>query len=225
MEPRKKGALPMVARATGSDLWDGAVSLGALWASLPGLPASPNFAEDNPSALRLVRSLFSDAPIGGSLSSSLSAMAGLQLGRRFDSREEEIEAVGAVLEAYPTAMGWGPASGFVSTGQGGPPPIWLTWRSESESGSGFQAVESIAEEWNGSLYLRPGLGENQAVPSQLVTWWGILLALSSIARYQPVLWRAALDIDASPTANALEEGLHRASQRLPDLILSALESA
>jgi len=49
-----------------------------------------------------------------------------------------------------------------------------------------------------------------------------LLALSTLARYEPVIWRNPLDIDKSPIAHMLEAPLDRAEERLPELILKAI---
>lgn len=53
-------------------------------------------------------------------------------------------------------------------------------------------------------------------------WWVLLYGLSSIARYDPELWVAVLDVDGSDQAVPIEDTLNEALDALPDLILAAL---
>jgi hypothetical protein len=55
-----------------------------------------------------------------------------------------------------------------------------------------------------------------------MTWWAALLALASLARYEPAAWRAALDVDRSSVAVLLEQVLDVAHEQLPELLLAAL---
>jgi hypothetical protein len=55
-----------------------------------------------------------------------------------------------------------------------------------------------------------------------MTWWAVLLGLSSLARYEPARWQKALDIDQSTAAAALEEVLDVAQERVPSLLYEAL---
>ena len=58
-----------------------------------------------------------------------------------------------------------------------------------------------------------------------MTWWAVLLALSSLARYEPGLWREALDVDGSASAVALQALLEEGQRRVPELLLEALTAA
>lgn len=53
-------------------------------------------------------------------------------------------------------------------------------------------------------------------------WWALLLGLSSLARYDPARWTAAIDLDASDLAVSFERVLDIAEQRVPARILEAL---
>jgi hypothetical protein len=53
-------------------------------------------------------------------------------------------------------------------------------------------------------------------------WWVLLFALSSVARYDPELWIAALDVNQSQQAVPIEAALAEALIVLPELILAAL---
>jgi hypothetical protein len=52
-------------------------------------------------------------------------------------------------------------------------------------------------------------------------WWLLLFGLSSVARYDPELWVAALDLSLRP-AVPIEATLDEALVAIPGLILSAL---
>jgi hypothetical protein len=54
-------------------------------------------------------------------------------------------------------------------------------------------------------------------------WWLLLFGLSSVARYDPELWVAELDVNApEKNAVAIEAALEAALTALPELILEAL---
>ena len=55
-----------------------------------------------------------------------------------------------------------------------------------------------------------------------MTWWLVLHALSNLARYQPVAWTAATDLNRSSMATALERALDIALEAIPHLLLEAL---
>jgi hypothetical protein len=59
-------------------------------------------------------------------------------------------------------------------------------------------------------------------PLPVMLWWGLLLGLSSLARYEPAAWSSSLDLDASEAAVALERALDVAEERVPIRILEAL---
>jgi hypothetical protein len=99
----------------------------------------------------------------------------------------------------------------------------LTWRLEDAEGRrGYRAIEEVATQAGDYFYLRPTLGVDGGEITILMTWWAALFALSSLARYQPAAWQAALDVDSSSVAVLLEDALDRAQDRLPELLLAAL---
>ncbi|WP_409497004.1 YaaC family protein [Amycolatopsis sp. cmx-11-12] len=59
-------------------------------------------------------------------------------------------------------------------------------------------------------------------PHPLMLWWALLLGLSSLTRYEPAAWSAAIDLDASELAVPLEQVLEIAEDRLPARILESL---
>jgi hypothetical protein len=63
---------------------------------------------------------------------------------------------------------------------------------------------------------------NGACPFPLLLWWALLLGLSSIARYEPAAWTAAIDLDGSDLAVSFERVLDVAGERVPIRILQSL---
>jgi hypothetical protein len=59
-------------------------------------------------------------------------------------------------------------------------------------------------------------------PMPLMLWWALLIGLSSLARYRPAAWTAAIDLDQSALAVSLERVLDVATARLPWRIFQAL---
>lgn len=89
-----------------------------------------------------------------------------------------------------------------------------------------EVLDRIAPQyrWLGRRWLVPSLDGTSAPPHPLLTWWAVLVALSSLARYQPVAWTRALDPDTSQLAVQLERVLDEALAALPQLVLDALMS-
>ena len=138
-----------------------------------------------------------------------------------DARRAAMEKL---LGPYGRATGWGIASGIRYSA--GRPCIALGWPVEDEKGQrGYRALETVATQVGEHFYLRPTLGPRDGEVSLLMTWWAALLALSSLARYEPSHWRAAIDVDASRDGVALQEILDVALQRVPELLYEALVEA
>jgi hypothetical protein len=74
----------------------------------------------------------------------------------------------------------------------------------------------------GRRWLRPAIESDSPPPSPLMTWWAVLFTLSMLARYQPVAWVEALDVDASRVATTLERVLRKAMDAIPQLVFEAL---
>jgi len=222
-----RGAVRLVAHATGSETWQGALTLGELWASLPELPAVPALCGSAHQSLEIAREIFPPtATVATNINSwmgGFTTTAGLRLSERPSDPEELEAAVAEALAPYPRAAGWSLANMWTTNTFGSEPsPVWLSWCYEDDGQRVHTAVELLTESYGGSMYFRPGLGAGANIPSPLITWWGMLLALSRIARYEPVEWRAALDIDRSAVAWTLERGLTLAQERIPELVLEAV---
>ena len=106
---------------------------------------------------------------------------------------------------------------------GGRPCIALTWQfDDGEGGQGFKVLDTVATRLGDCYYLRPTLGRDDGEVNLLMTWWAALLALSSLARYEPARWQRALNVDRPGVGAALEEILDTAQERVPELLFDAL---
>jgi hypothetical protein len=72
-----------------------------------------------------------------------------------------------------------------------------------------------------SAWLIPVLSSGDTLPPILL-WWCLLQALSSLARYHPAEWTAALDPDRSRWAVSIEKALRIGLDVLPRLVLLTL---
>lgn len=70
-------------------------------------------------------------------------------------------------------------------------------------------------------YALPGIAGGES-PLPLMLWWALLIGLSSLARYHPAIWTAAIDRDSSELAVPLERVLDVAQERVPKRILESL---
>lgn len=234
---RPAGALGVVARAIKSEMWTDSVPLGALWASLPELPYDDSLCVPEPGVLEVL-------PDGGSspylFNYGVQAMGvwppgnwswsgAVKLASPAPENRDELHAsLEELLKPYPRAAGWSLAadasigitvSNSTTAVRGDPCLVWLRWTHDDGT---RMVVELVAESYDDRLFSRPGISAEAALPSPLVTWWGVLLALSMHARYDPVGWRRALDIDGSPIGWTLERALTLAQTRIPQLVLDAL---
>ncbi len=212
-DARKGGrdAFSVVADATGSGKLTEPVELGALWASLPALDVAKGLGEGLPRALPIAPEPY-----------RLDAQAGdLRLP---SAAVPDWAALDKQLRPYPSARDykvrdWGEV--YVGSQDRTDAVIILEWRGAHDTPRRLRDVcETYLDEMN--CYLWPAVGPNGAVLSPLMTWWATLLALSSLARYVPAAWTAALDRDESPLAVPLEAGLRYARRVLPRVVLHAI---
>lgn len=198
------------------------VTLAALTATLPELDRSLSSPAPNPRALRLeleYEHAFGEhamlVPPYGHLAIYCGPEANLT------GEKERRAAMEELMRPYGRAAGWGIAPGIRYSA--GRPCIALGWPVEDEKDQrGYRALETVATKVGEYFYLRPTLGLWDGEISLLMTWWAALLALSSLARYEPSHWRAAIDVDASWDGVALQEILDVALQRVPELLYEAL---
>ncbi|MBZ4016132.1 hypothetical protein CCS38_10325 [Streptomyces purpurogeneiscleroticus] len=90
---------------------------------------------------------------------------------------------------------------------------------------GAEEALARATEYRGSrdFYAFPKLGSMSEPIHPLLAWWAVLFGLSILARYEPEAWAATIDIDRSPSANAVEHLLEQATAVVPHLALLAIK--
>ncbi|TFH68197.1 hypothetical protein [Cellulomonas sp. HD19AZ1] len=79
--------------------------------------------------------------------------------------------------------------------------------------------------YRGSSALMPAWREGGGYLDPLLAWWVMLYALSMLARYRPVEWTRAIDVDKSPSAVWLEQLLDKALDAVPLQLHIALTGA
>lgn len=79
--------------------------------------------------------------------------------------------------------------------------------------------------YRGSSALMPAWREGGGHLDPLLAWWVMLYALSMLARYRPVEWTRAIDVDKSPRAVWLEQLLDKALDAVPLQLHIALTGA
>jgi hypothetical protein len=208
-----------VAAANGSGPLQRSVQAIELWASLPfvcnliptararhRIPLNVTLL-DNPFAKlndwRWVRTAV--APLRGSLDE-----VGAELSQFRQARGAEIRHV----------QGLRGIVAYTNFGEG----LEVCWPNPREDVFGEQhALDEAApvDAVTGEHWLRPELSDGSS-PSELVTWWALLYALSMLARYQPAAWFRTLDYDTSIWAAPLAELLRIGTEAVPRLVLSAL---
>ncbi|WP_156144193.1 YaaC family protein [Sinomonas humi] len=86
----------------------------------------------------------------------------------------------------------------------------------------LEDFESQLRDYRQSTVLMPACGPGRKPLDPLLAWWVLLYALSMVTRYKPVAWTQAVDVNTSRQAVPLETVLSKASEALPDMILSLL---
>jgi hypothetical protein len=219
-----------VAEATGSDQLGSALELGAVWAALPDLmdPLPQPPLEDRAwrRPLPVFRPMFDPAY------RALADLRPLELLVDGLSPDADLDALLHHLGDYPTAEGayMGHTLGMPDdsivhqvspTGQSLPVFCWPNVSTHVQERA--RRLNVVAPDYRrlGTRLLLPRAGGKHAI-SPLMLWWLLLFGLSSLARYDPELWIAALDVNNSPLAVPIEAALDAALDAVPDLILDEL---
>jgi hypothetical protein len=231
VEARASGAFPVVCRATNSPGLHGSVSLSALWASLPELSAFPRLAVAEPRCLELLErpGLRFDSTRSGAGSIHRIARglavppdvfkAGLLFPDLPEVNEPSEHARELLNSAYPTAANFTLDDGWRVPGGGRTVSIqWLA----GDDLSAQRPISEVADYYEGTYFLRPGVDASHPMPSLLMTWWAILFLLSTLARYEPAGWSVFLNNERSVISTELQGSLDLALDRLPWLLVQAL---
>jgi hypothetical protein len=212
----RQDSFSVVSGAVGSAPLTSPTTLGAAWAATPNAWVEDGLGAANPPALRVEREQIPDVEWRGRL-----------WGEIADDLPHEAEAATDILvnrlAPYPDAakdLAVMEVVGQEATSRG-EAAVSVGW---ADDGTGGRTLHRIAPPFvsDGGHFLRPGLGANADPVSPLMAWWIVLLALSSVARYEPSLWVRSLDRDRSPFAVPIEHGLNRWRELAPAMILYAL---
>ena len=214
-----------VAATTGSPPLAGPVALGELWAANPDLaPVDlPRDAESLPRALHFrVNSAPEETPDAITGTSGFIAVSVELPGAKGGDIEEAARPYSTLRGAYPLTQG---PAGAVRAGPDDPVqrgylgmdtervnvavdwPMETTHRDFRARERAFASfIEAGEPDWPDSSpsligYALPELAGRQA-PHPLMLWWALLYGLSSLARYEPGTWTAALDLDWSKIRSA-----------------------
>lgn len=213
-----------VAKATGSETLSGPVSLGSLWASLPGLAELTDVPEHAQPLPVVPVEQRVDLPIN--LDKVPAVIVGIDSGEGEEVDKQEAEELLSYYPAgrmttifHPPGL---PSPQRQLTGRGSGLSVW--WPADSPDYLGHQrTLDRYApyDQYTGERWLRPALEDGQ-LPAPLIVWWALLFALSMLARYEPAAWAAALDYDESGLAAPLAQLLEAGVDLVPQLVLSAL---
>jgi hypothetical protein len=220
-----------VAEAIGSGQLTADLELGAVWAAIPELmvplPQPPLADETWVRPLRVFRPMFDPAH------QMLADMRPLELLIDGLPPEADLETLLQRLGDYPAAegafmwhtQGMSEDSLVTQIGPTGTVPVFCWPDIPTNVHLRAQHLNEIAPDYRGlgTRLLLPRAGGKDAL-SPLMLWWALLFGLSTIARYDPELWIAALDVNSSPLAVPIEAALDAAVDALPELVLDALAS-
>jgi hypothetical protein len=213
----RRDAVAAVAAALAFEPLSGQMTVAELVAALPEVSAR-HLSADAPRALVIQRA--DDGP----WSSILPGARG-SVNLRIASAEQLAEELGryANVEGYEVVVP-------VDVSQHGAATALLSWPAPpggfaTPGPRALRAMRDVARQVDERWYLIPRLGSAVSAAHPLLIWWALLYALSSLARYHPAEWVAALDVDRSLVAVDLEAILETAEARVPVLISDALGSS
>ncbi|GEM_PF-5362515 len=236
---KKEGVFPSLLTTLGAPGWPDAVEIGALWSALPDLVGTP-FVE-GPWA-RPLPIMPRPPPPGVHLVTDIHIDAVIVL--RVESPNDETQ-VKEALSRYSSANGFEIITVPADPADQAAPriPFWpetprgegvlVRWRiadlpvepnpNVNEMREAKWSEVSWCDRYSQPAWLLPDLAPGHQPQRPLCVWYALLYGLSVLARYHPSDWIAALRVDSSRTAVALEDALDQALTAVPHLILDALD--
>jgi hypothetical protein len=209
------GQFATVAGSVHSPVISSPIQLGALIHSLPEMSVELATSTDWPKALPLFVLPWEKVPSPGNTRISLvmeqdgvaardlaTLLAKYPLSKRIGVNQLVASSF-PILPTRPTPRGLG---------------VDLIWLGD-EATLNAEVPQYRFRDWR---WLRPSILGSEPPPSPLMTWWILLFGLSMLARYHPVPWTNALNVDASPAAVTLELTMNRAIDALPHLVFEAI---
>ncbi|MGV4983174.1 YaaC family protein [Streptomyces sp. NRAIS4] len=237
VRPDGQGAFQAVSDATGSERTSGAISLGALWSSIPELTEAPLEGMTSDPAVDLFADRHTSVQDGlGSWSTpspSEYLRASVYVNEELPPPPDREAWLAAFLPKYPglhDAQLWGSAEDAFSEIRSRRFSVDFCWPAPKQE-MGEAEIEAFfdnrapAYRFIANRYLRPAFEPAKAPPTPLMSWWLLLYAFSMLARYQPRKWSEALDVDKSPNAAVLEYALDIALEVIPHLALEGLDQS
>lgn len=228
LQGKETGAFQAVAAATGSPTLPSAVSVEALWASLPDFMDNPLAGSERDRVRRLFPESSGRRGAPGIYEANVVGFPGTA-----PAQDSWTISVAEILSKYPSIPAWSiePMLPRCQQFNDANWDIILRWRFSDEQGSKpAPTAESFYDTfapkyiYETDRFIRPQIDDaGSPLPSPLMTWWALLYSFSMLARYEPRKWVTLLDVDESPYAVALEFALHEAEEAIPQLVLGALD--
>lgn len=237
----EKGAFQAVAKATGSALIGGPVSLGDLWAAVPDLSGLTFHGSGSPQSMFLLPDV-SVTYYNPHLSVPYMVEPGpiaprasvYDFGEMPNTEEERAAWLTAFIERYPGAHGAAfpdkTDEGIFERIDDGRFRVAIEWPAEAQTHWTDEGLDVYFDQrapkyvYQNDRFLRPSVESGlKPAPSPLMTWWLLLYSFSMIARYRPQKWVSLLDFDKSPDAAAIQYATETALTTIPHLVLEALD--
>jgi hypothetical protein len=209
-QQRKPGTFDILAEGIRAPGLTAETALANIWAAVPGLD-KPGLGAGCPRALPLEFDSSSPSPV----SAWLRRLPGLPAN---EAGRDQLAA--HIAETYPQASQGLTVQSIEPDGPANAVKAEIAWRSPDGT---WRTVYTAATPylWHTSLWLIPRLSSGDVLPP-LLLWWCLLQALSSLARYHPAEWTAALDPDSSQFAVSIEKALATGLAVIPRLVLVTL---
>ncbi|WP_412775475.1 YaaC family protein [Streptomyces mirabilis] len=218
VRPEGVGAFQAVSEATRSEHMTDAVSVGALWNSLPELAEVPLDGITAHPVIDFLASKYAlcrdsdDCSARSSAKSDEFLCATVWVNEETPPLQDRKTWTQGFIARYRGLEGaelWGSDEETFEEVCPGRFGVELCWPAPS---TGMQEADTVeffdvrapVYRFNDHRYLRPAFQLAKSPPSPLMSWWLLLYSFSMLARYEPRKWTDALDIDKSPDAAALE---------------------
>jgi hypothetical protein len=86
-----------------------------------------------------------------------------------------------------------------------------------------RSVEAMTYDGSDDWVVTPAVGSMTSPLHPMLAWWAVLLALSTLARYEPATWSQMININSSGVASSVEHLLDQALKKIPAMVAAGLE--